>query len=57
MWLQASLAELPFLEVVCFASSPLGFAQTYVVFFEQGRKLRNLFFFIFKVSLFALSQI
>ena len=31
MWLQASLAELPFLEVVCFASSPLGFAQTYVV--------------------------
>ena len=31
MWLQASLAELPFLEIVCFASSPLGFAQTYVL--------------------------
>ena len=31
MWLQASFAELPFLEVVGFASIPLGFAQTYVV--------------------------
>ena len=31
MWLQASLAELPFLEVVGFASIPLGFSQTYVV--------------------------
>ena len=31
MWLQASLAELLFLEVVCFASSPLRFAQMYVV--------------------------
>jgi len=31
VWLQASLAELLFLEEVCFASCPLGFAQTYVV--------------------------